>query len=476
MSVYVFLGPTLSPAVAAGELDAVYLPPAAQGDVYRLVMRRPRAIGIVDGYFHQVPAIWHKEVLWAMSQGIHVYGASSMGALRAAELDQFGMTGVGEIYESFRDGVLEDDDEVALVHGPAESGYRGLSEAMVNIRATLAKAAADKVLSEPTRLALTTLAKALFYPNRLYPEILRCGREQGLPQAELDRLREWLPNNRVDQKRLDALAMLRRIRADLAGELAPKRVDYKFAHTRFWEDLVQSAGGIESQAGSAHQMVTTDAILDELRLEGLTSYRQARDAALLRSLALRVAEQQRYGVDADALARQAAKLQGVTAAVGTEQQDEDLALWLADNQLGPAQLDAVVREEALIEHVLSNRLMLQGGQILSYLRMSGRYGALRARALDKRRRLEAAGMREVRCEQVGLSRDELLQWYFDRIGPFVPSSVRHHLQAFEFPEEDDLINAVLQEYCYEQLLSADNSSATSSDSWAAPGSDTCRPQ
>ena len=70
-----------------------------------------------------MPTVWHKEILWAMAQGIHVFGAASIGALRAAELDAFGMRGIGRIYEAFRDGVLEDDDEVAVLHGPEELGY-----------------------------------------------------------------------------------------------------------------------------------------------------------------------------------------------------------------------------------------------------------------------------------------------------------------------------------------------------------------
>ena len=87
MTIYVFLGPTLPADQARAELpSAVFLPPVSQGDLYRVALRGPRAIGIVDGYFHRVPAIWHKEVLWAMSRGIHIYGSASMGALRAAEL------------------------------------------------------------------------------------------------------------------------------------------------------------------------------------------------------------------------------------------------------------------------------------------------------------------------------------------------------------------------------------------------------
>ena len=134
MTIYIFTGPSLPPKDAQAELDAVYLPPVSQGDVHRVALKRPAAIGIIDGYFESVPSVWHKEVLWAMARGIHVFGAASMGALRAAELDAFGMEGVGAIYEAFRDGYLEDDDEVAVSHGPMEVGYPVLCEAMVNIR------------------------------------------------------------------------------------------------------------------------------------------------------------------------------------------------------------------------------------------------------------------------------------------------------------------------------------------------------
>ena len=81
VSVYVFTGPTISQAEASRELEAVYLPPAAEGDVYRVTLKRPQAIGIIDGYFQSIPTVRHKEILWAMSRGIHVFGSASIGAL-----------------------------------------------------------------------------------------------------------------------------------------------------------------------------------------------------------------------------------------------------------------------------------------------------------------------------------------------------------------------------------------------------------
>ena len=182
MTVFVFTGPTLAADAAQAELQAIYLPPAAQGDVYRATRHRPKVIGIIDGYFEHVPAVWHKEILWAMSEGIHVFGSASMGALRAAELSAFGMIGIGSIFEQYRDGALEDDDEVAVVHGLDEGGYRVHSDAMVNIRRTLAEAETAGIVSLSTRQALERIGKRLFYPDRNYTAILRrASSEDGLP-------------------------------------------------------------------------------------------------------------------------------------------------------------------------------------------------------------------------------------------------------------------------------------------------------
>ena len=243
-SACVFLGPTLVVDEAAAILDATYLPPVKLGDVHRVVSHlRPSAIGIVDGYFQWVPAVWHKEILWAIDQGVHVFGASSMGALRAAELAPFGMHGVGRIFEAYRDGrspgldddPFEDDDEVAVVHGPSENGYRSASEAMVNIRCTLARAVEEGVMTGTTCRALAVRAKALFFPDRNYAALVAQGRADGLPELELTTFEHWLPSGRVDQKRLDATMMLEAMRGFLASPPPPARTDFAFERTVFWD-------------------------------------------------------------------------------------------------------------------------------------------------------------------------------------------------------------------------------------------------
>ncbi len=192
MSIVVFLGPTLSVAEARAELDASYRPPVSHGDVLRAVREAPQAIGIVDGYFERVPSVWHKEILWALSRGVHVFGAASMGALRAAELAPFGMEGVGAVYEAFARGDLEDDDEVAVAHASADEGYRPLSVAMVDIRATLRAAVTAGVISSVAGEALERLGERLFYPDRCYPILLQQAVAEGVSPAKVEALRLFL--------------------------------------------------------------------------------------------------------------------------------------------------------------------------------------------------------------------------------------------------------------------------------------------
>lgn len=237
MSICVFLGPTLAQAEAAKLLDATYLPPARRGDIHAAVLDHgATVVGLVDGYFEQVPSAWHKEILWALSQGVAVWGAASIGALRAAELAQFGMQGVGRIYEGYASGTFplcpgpfEDDDEVAVIHGPAETGYAA-SEAMVDIRVTLAAAAEAGVIPLAEAIAVAALAKGMFYKDRTWRAVLQAA-------EGADALAAWLPGNAVSQKALDAVALLRHL---ASGAEAPAPA-FRFERTLIWEQAVEEA-------------------------------------------------------------------------------------------------------------------------------------------------------------------------------------------------------------------------------------------
>jgi hypothetical protein len=239
MTICVFLGPSLAATEARAALDATFLPPARRGDVMRALREhQPRAIGLIDGSFEQTPSVWHKEILHALDRGVPVFGAASIGALRAAELGRFGMVGVGRIHQAYATGrfdpfddPFEDDGEVAVAHGPAELGWAG-SVALVDVRATLAAARDAGVTDEAGMRAALDAARAVFHKDRTWARVAR-----GLPPA----LAAWLPANRVPQKRLDALALLAR----LAEPVEPVRPAFRFERTALWD---AAFGGTEAEA------------------------------------------------------------------------------------------------------------------------------------------------------------------------------------------------------------------------------------
>jgi hypothetical protein len=244
MIAVIFAGPSLPPPTSpiAG---IEWRPPVRQGDLYLAALSRPAIIGVADGYFEIMPTVWHKEILWAMAQGIHVYGAASIGALRAAELTDFGMKGIGHIYRQFHTGRLTDDDEVAVLHGPAEIDYVQVTDAMVNVRATIDRALQLGVVEPAFAARLVSIAKSLFYKDRTYEAILKAATEQGLAPELVGRFASWLPGGQVDQKRIDASEMLEAMTAHISSGVIPLKVSYEFSHTFAWEEArrrIEAAG------------------------------------------------------------------------------------------------------------------------------------------------------------------------------------------------------------------------------------------
>lgn len=240
MTVFAFLGPTLPGQRARELLDVEVLPPARAGDLCALLHgeRQVTAVALVDGLFQQTPAIWHKEILFALSRGIPVYGSSSMGALRAAELHAFGMIGVGRIFEAYLSGAYEDDDEVAVVHGEGEHGFVPLSDPMVNLRHGLSVARDAKVVAPATEESLCALAKSWFYPDRSWRRIFAEAARHGVPQSEVAALRHFVESTKPDRKRDDALLLFERIARDQREGFARQKPSFDFEPTKYWEALV----------------------------------------------------------------------------------------------------------------------------------------------------------------------------------------------------------------------------------------------
>ncbi len=243
---------------AARRID--FRPPARCGDMTRAVGSRPAVIGLIDGVFETTAAVWHKEIVYALSEGVVVFGAASIGALRAVELEPFGMIGVGDIFRAYRDGTLEDDDEVAVQHGPAELGFLPLTEAMVNVRATFDAAIRAGILLSEEGEAICRAAKSLFYKHRTWGRILADGAAAGVTEGVLKQFAEWRVANSVDLKRRDALQLVDAMLNRCPG-LAGCRIGPTLNRTRYWvshEDRfaprppTNNAVGVDASRRAAH--------------------------------------------------------------------------------------------------------------------------------------------------------------------------------------------------------------------------------
>jgi len=200
----VFLGPSLSQDRAAQILTANYYPPAQMGDVYRLMASGVQCIVLIDGVFHDQAPIWQRELLEAIDNGIQVIGASSMGALRAAELHTYGMNGIGTIFEWYRDHLIDGDDEVAMNHADASFGFRALSEPLVNMRYTLKQAVDEGVIVEEQCQNLIKYAKQMYYADRQYKALLTSPVMQTWPLSVQHQLEQFITHQAVNLKEKDA--------------------------------------------------------------------------------------------------------------------------------------------------------------------------------------------------------------------------------------------------------------------------------
>ena len=212
-SAIVFLGPSLGVESARAILpNADYRLPASRGDIEKAAAENPDIICLIDGIFFEQCSVAHREILSALNKNIIVVGASSMGALRASETAIFGMIGIGKVFTLYKTGILESDDEVAVICDPATN--QALSEALVNIRETLDKAVSEFILTKDESDLLLQTAAEIYYPDRVYDILIeKAAAEEIIDSASLSTFQKWIENgNSTDIKKEDAIAALKYVR------------------------------------------------------------------------------------------------------------------------------------------------------------------------------------------------------------------------------------------------------------------------
>lgn len=210
MKPVIFLGPSLEREVAETVLDAVFRRPIRRDDLPRVVDDGASIVGIIDGVFDQSLAVSIFEIRSALKRGVNIWGAASIGALRAVECQLLGMKGVGWVYEQFVLGRLMADDEVAILFEPLTG--RPISIPLVNLRWAASVCLERRVLTPTEACQLIALAEAVPFRFRTEEELSRASDCHACGES-MRKLLRFIRENRAlsDRKRLDALMLLRTI-------------------------------------------------------------------------------------------------------------------------------------------------------------------------------------------------------------------------------------------------------------------------
>ncbi|MDP5210787.1 TfuA-like protein [Microbulbifer sp. 2205BS26-8] len=444
MNLVVFLGPSLERAkaseiVAVAGIQAEFRPPCRMGDVFVAAEQGPSAIVIIDGYFEQTPAVWHKEILYALSQKIAVFGGASMGALRAAELHTFGMFGVGAVFQQYVNGDLEDDDEVAVAHLSEEAGFMSRSDAMVNIRHGLLGAVRSGAIDEHTQRKLLSCAKSAHYPERSWQLFYQQGPKLGLTSAQIDALRQYLEETKPDLKREDAIATLTAAAQWTSAKRPPPDAAFDFEPTIFWERLCSERTEVKAR-GTGQDLASRERMIHHLRLVGPTREKLRRQALLLFLAEREVQRLQVSAVDAKRSLTRFRQERGLASS-------RQLADWMS--------AEGVDREECLELAAAEERLRLLeerysgpvDQRLISVLKLDGSYGQVRERVESKWRALRDMGI-EVPEDSDVESTQDVMAWYQEHFGSIANGDLEKHIVELGFTSPRQFLSELIAEYLF----------------------------
>ena len=187
-------------------IEVIYKRPIKRGDLGHDIKENPDIIGIIDGVFHQNSAVGHREILDVMKRGIKVFGASSMGALRASELDSLGMVGIGYCYNQYASGAIDSDDDVAVMLD--SESLEALSVPLISMNYVFTNAVSEGIITENEKDELVQISKETFYPKRNYAKTLS---ESDLDEDKKNELINFIRESE-DIKKHDAKELLEYIK------------------------------------------------------------------------------------------------------------------------------------------------------------------------------------------------------------------------------------------------------------------------
>lgn len=189
------------------DIEVVYKRPIKRGDLSHDIKENPDIIAIIDGVFHQNSAVGHREIISVMKKGVKVYGSSSMGALRASELDVLGMEGIGYCYNEYASGNVTSDDDVAVMLD--SETLEALSVPLISMNYVFTNAVAENIITKEEKDELIKITKETYYPKRNYAQTLS---QSSLDADKKGKLIDFIRTSK-DIKKEDAKELLNHIKS-----------------------------------------------------------------------------------------------------------------------------------------------------------------------------------------------------------------------------------------------------------------------
>lgn len=288
----VFGGPSISQDLRKCFPNFLFKGPAQQGDIYQAAeFGNCHQLILLDGYYKSVPAVWHKEIIYALNKGIIVVGSSSLGALRAVELEPYGMKGYGKIFSWYRSGLLTRDPDVAVVHTSDHDDYRTLTIPIVNILASLEESSAP--ISDSIIGSVLELSRSIYFENRTLSALLNRIRDSDLIDCHKDQVLDILTNRYVDQKFKDSEATLKWVAA--TESFTQEESKEPLSETIYWDALVVNDSYISPN--SSGLLSSRQALLTFQLLQKPQDFMRMRERAITIELCLWLGSL--YGINAD---------------------------------------------------------------------------------------------------------------------------------------------------------------------------------
>ncbi len=178
MKALIFAGPSISDSSELGDKykNFIFLPPAGHSDLISNVeFYKPDIVGLIDDYAGNWESVWHNELVYILEMGIKVFGAAGVGAIRAYELEKYGIKGVGKVFEHYKlCKTISDSDVICLFN--QNNNFLRLTEPMVNINFTL-----DSLqLTDELKSKITSLIREIYWKQRTRETINNKLEESGI--------------------------------------------------------------------------------------------------------------------------------------------------------------------------------------------------------------------------------------------------------------------------------------------------------